>query len=319
MPAPQLHLTFGETLGRERLLAADLRAACAAEPRYTRLGAIFHDLAYYGNMIWMAIRYGLRRPAEESYWGAKIHYDRPDEFLAHFVANARSIDNELTRNERLAIVSGFCSHVALDLAMHPLVNYIARRDQRAEGGAESHHHRLAEKYHAMFYHLDTRDGVDLIGSPEMHEKTRVTKQTSIARLAAEKPLVDFAISTYELMWNDAPAREEWQGWVRSFQHFGILVGGYWARRNSRLMRTEENKRRYFQCPDFDFYEFWEAGRLRGIEIANKAFEYFERGVFDAGARAKFVADVAFDGTLAEPLGLRGPALPKVSGESQAAA
>src|SRR5262245_11798467 len=99
MPAPQLHLTFGETLGRERLLADELRAACAAEPRYTRLGSIFHDLAYYGNMAWMAIRYGLRRPAEESYWGAKVHYDRPDEFLSHFVATARAIDNELTRSE----------------------------------------------------------------------------------------------------------------------------------------------------------------------------------------------------------------------------
>src|SRR5215471_7978148 len=319
MPAPQLHLTFGETLGRERLLAPDLRSACAAEERYTRRGAIFHDLAYYGNMAWMAVRYGLRRPAEESYWGAKIHYDRPDEFLAHYVANARSIDNELTRNERLAIVAGFCSHVALDLAMHPLVNYIARRDQRAEGGAESHHHRLAEKYHAMFYHLATRENVDLIGSSEMHEKTRVTKQTSLLRLAVEKHLVDFAISSYQLMWDESPAREEWQGWVRSFAHFGVLVGGYWARRNSRLMRTDENRHRYFQCEDFDFYDFWEAGRVRGIEIANRAFEYFERGVFDVQARAKFVADVAFDGTLAEPLGLRGPALPKLSGETQAAA
>jgi hypothetical protein len=319
MPAPQLHLTFGETLGRERLLAPDLRAACAAEPRYTRLGAIFHDLAYYGNMAWMAVRYGLRRPAEESFWGAKIHYDRPDEFLAHYVANAASIDNELSRNERLAIVAGFCSHVALDLAMHPLVNYIARRDQRAEGGAESHHHRLAEKYHAMFYHLATRENVDLIGSSEMHEKTRVTKQTSLLRLGVEKHLVDFAISSYQLMWDESPTAEEWQGWVRSFAHFGVLVGGYWARRNSRLMRTDENRLRYFQCEDFDFYDFWEAGRVRGIEIANKAFEYFERGVFDAQARAKFVADVAFDGTLAEPLGLRGPALPKIAGASQAAA
>ena len=59
MPAPQLHLTFGETLGRERELCDDLRAACASEPRYTRLGAIFHDLAYYGNMALMAVRYGL--------------------------------------------------------------------------------------------------------------------------------------------------------------------------------------------------------------------------------------------------------------------
>src|SRR5438132_11846909 len=112
MPAPQLHLTFGEFLGREVELPDEMRAACANEPRYTRLGSIFHDLPYYGNMALMAIRYGLRRPAEESYWGTKLHYDRPDEFLARLVESARTIDAPLAQTERLAIVSGFCSHVA---------------------------------------------------------------------------------------------------------------------------------------------------------------------------------------------------------------
>src|SRR5947207_2397661 len=106
MPAPQLHLTFGETLAAEPLLAEELRSACSIEPRYVRLGSIFHDLPYYGNMPLMAIRYGLRRPAEESYWGTKIHYDRPDEFLAHFVATARTIEVALERSERLAVVAG---------------------------------------------------------------------------------------------------------------------------------------------------------------------------------------------------------------------
>src|SRR5258706_11340144 len=115
MPAPQLHLTFGERLGHEPRLVEPLREACRAEPRYTRLGAVFHDLAYYGNMVLMAIRYGLRLPAEESYWGRKIHEDRPDEFLAHFIMTSRTIRNPLTRHERLALITGMCSHVALDL------------------------------------------------------------------------------------------------------------------------------------------------------------------------------------------------------------
>src|SRR5262249_5109011 len=156
-------------------------------------------------------RYGLRRPAEESYWGTKVHYDRPDEFLSHFVATARTIDNPLTQSERLALVAGFCSHVALDLSMHPLVNYVARRDAANGLGAESHLHRLTEKYQAMFYHLDTM-GRDLIGSADMYKKTLVTKRTSLLRLAAEKPLVDFAVASYRAMWDDSPTPQKWMSW-----------------------------------------------------------------------------------------------------------
>ncbi|HZS40377.1 MAG TPA: hypothetical protein VFF06_26275 [Polyangia bacterium] len=314
MPAPQLHLTFAELLSREPRLDGALRAACRAEPRYTRLGAIFHDLAYYGNMALMAVRYGLRLPAEESPWGARVHEDRPDEFLARFVATARSIDNALTRDERLAIVAGLCSHVALDLSLHPLVNFLARRDRREQGGAESHHHRLAEKYHALFYHLDST-GRDLIGSgAELHEKTTVTKRSSLVWLAVEAPLVELALASYRAMWNDAPSRRQWMGWVRSFAHFGRMVGHRWALRNSLRLRTSANRRRYFICPEFNFYDFWEAGRLRGIHLANRACAFFERADFSDDARADFIRDVAFDGTLTDPIGRHGPKLPAVCGK-----
>ncbi|HJZ84675.1 MAG TPA: hypothetical protein VKN99_05860 [Polyangia bacterium] len=310
MPAPQLHLTFGETLGRETQLADEMRLAAGAEDRYVRLGAIFHDLPYYGNMALMAVRYGLRRPAEESYWGTKVHYDRPDVFLAHFVSTARTLEAPFTRSERLAIVAGFCSHVALDLSLHPLVNYIARRDTHELGGAESHHHRLSEKYHALFYHLDSR-GRDLLGSREIREKTRVTKRSSLLIRAAESSVVDLAVTAYRSMWNDSPSRKQFAGWVRSFAQFGRMVGGPMALRNSLRLRTPGNRAHYFHCREFNFYDFWEAGRARGIKIANRAFEYFEHADFSPEAQARFVADVAFDGSLAEPLGLYGPALPKL--------
>jgi hypothetical protein len=314
MPAPQLHLTFGETVAREPRLAEPLRVACRAEPRYTRLGAVFHDLPYYGNMVLMAIRYGLKRPAEESFWGWRIHADRPAEFVARFVETARTIDNPLTRDERLALVAGLCSHVALDLSLHPLVNYIARRDQAAFGGAESHHHRLAEKYHAMFYHLDTT-GRDLIGSREIHEKTTLAKRSSLVFLATERPLVELALASFRATWGASPSARQWMSWVRSFGHFGRMVGHRFAHKNSLRLRTAANHARYFRSSEFDFYDFWEIGRGRGIEIANRAFDFFERGDFSEDARARFVADVAFDGTLGEPLGLHGPSLPRLSSAS----
>src|SRR6185295_5260185 len=56
MPAPQFHLTFGELVARHPDIRPAMRAAVDAEPVYTHLGSIFHDLPYYGNMIAEAIR-----------------------------------------------------------------------------------------------------------------------------------------------------------------------------------------------------------------------------------------------------------------------
>jgi hypothetical protein len=307
MPAPQLHLTFAEELAREPALAAELRSAARREPRYLRLGSIFHDLAYYGNMPLIALRYGLRRPAEPSVWGYRIHYDRPDEFLACFMATAAGFTGPITRAERLALIAGMCSHAALDLSLHPLVNYIARRDAGRFGGAESHHHRLTEKYHSLFYHLDSR-GRDVIGTREMHDKTRVTKRSSLLRRTAEPALVDLALASYQAMWGEAPERREWAGWVRSFAQFGRMAGSWLPRRNSLKLRTPANRTRYFQSPQFDFYDFMAVARRRVVAIANCAFAYFDGADFSPAARARFIADLGFDGSLAEPQGAYGPRL-----------
>jgi hypothetical protein len=307
MPAPQLHLTFAEELPHETGLADELRVAAEHEPRYLRLGAIFHDLPYYGNMPLMALRYSLRRPAEPSVWGHRIHYDRPDEFLACFVATAREFPGPVTRAERLALIAGLCSHAALDLSLHPLVNHIARREVARKGGAESHHHRVTEQYHALFYHVDAR-GRDVIGTREMHDKTKVTKRSSIVRRAAEPALVDLALASYRAMWGEAPRRAEWTGWVRSFAQFGVLVGGWLSRQNSLKLRTPANRALYFQSREFDFYDFMAVARRRLVGIANRAHAYFDGGDFAGAARARFIADIGFDGSLAEPLGVYGPRL-----------
>ena len=57
MPAPQLHLTFGDLVQHNALCPPALRKACAAEPIYARFGSIFHDLPYYyAPMVFEAVR-----------------------------------------------------------------------------------------------------------------------------------------------------------------------------------------------------------------------------------------------------------------------
>src|SRR6185369_3576845 len=116
MPAPQFHLTFGSLVQHQSGINPMLRRACAQEPVYTRLGSIFHDLPYYGNMLVEAMRYGLQWEALDEPWSYRMHSVRPARFIASFIRAAATTPS-LGRNEGLALTGGIISHCALDLTL----------------------------------------------------------------------------------------------------------------------------------------------------------------------------------------------------------
>src|SRR5687767_15062752 len=125
MPAPQLHLTFGELVQHNPGVPLQLRRACAQEPTYTRLGSIFHDLAYYyAPMVFEAVRYGFGGAALDEPWGYRMHCVQPERLVASYI-RAAAAEPGLSPEEGLALVGGLLSHAALDLSLHPLVNYCA--------------------------------------------------------------------------------------------------------------------------------------------------------------------------------------------------
>jgi hypothetical protein len=306
MPAPQLHLSFGMLVKDQPGIHPALRHACAVEPIYVRLGSIFHDLPYYGNMLAEALRYGLRSPALDEPWAYRMHSVKPERFVASFVRAAATTPGPLTRDERLALVSGLLSHCALDLTLHPLVNYCARRDTAEHGGHESVHHRLTEKYHALFFHLE-RSGRDPIGTPEFRDWTRVVKHGSLVRAHVEAPIVQFMRDAYRGAYGDAPDGNSWAGWVRSFRHFGLLVSLPIARHNSQQKQQDPTLRpRYFENDVFRFWDFYACSERRVTELANLAYGYFDAGDFSTVAEDAFVRAARID-DLAEP-GLHHPEL-----------
>jgi hypothetical protein len=312
MPAPQFHLTFAELCGVDPQLDATIRDAMVAEPRYLRLGAIFHDLPYYTNMITMAVGYGLGRPAEVCPWGVRVHSDRAGRFARCFVESIAATEG-LTAAERVALVAGFFSHVALDLTLHPLVNYTARRDCRRYGGAETHHHRLTEKYHSMFFHIE-RLGDDIIGSRAFYEKTHLVKRSSFFRRNVERAVVEGARGAFLRTYGDAPSEQEWTGWVRTARHFGFLVSGVLARRNSRRLRTAEHRARYYECDDFHFDDFYAVSEVRARQLIELAVGYLLNGDFRASTAAEFDEAAAID-DLAYPRPVGLPPLPDALAES----
>lgn len=307
MPAPQLHLTFGELVADHDGIVPAMRRAARQEPVYTRLGSIFHDLPYYGNMIAEAIRYGLGRPAIDSPWSYRMHCMRPDRFVASYIRAAATTPG-FNSDERRALVAGLMSHCALDLTLHPLVNYCARRDTALLGGHESFHHRITEKYQALFFHIE-RFGDDVIGKREFRDKTMVVKQGSRTRPRAEPQIVALMREAYRHAYGNAPRGQLWVTWVRNFSHFGVSVANGFAAANSRKVRQNESLyRRYYKCDDFDFNAFYLHSERRVAELVNLAHAYFLAGDFSPAAEDRFCADAHID-NLADPDGIGLPSLP----------
>ena len=307
MPAPQLHLTFGDMVQHNSGVPSEMRRACAAEPVYARFGSIFHDLPYYyAPMVFDAVRYGLGAPALDEPWGYRVHSMRPDRLVASYIRAARTAP-ALSQQERLALVGGLLSHCAIDLAMHPLVNYCARRDVARFGGHESTHHRLTEKYQALFIHL-WRFGDDSIGTQAFAERARISKRGTVLSSNIEPALVYLALNAYRGAYGSAPQAQQFCRWVRNFKQFGILLSTPWVAKNSQRCRTDALRERYFHNEVFDTRAFFVAAEERLAKLTRLSLDYFTAGDFSPEAEDAFCRAAGID-DLAEPTPVDIPPLP----------
>lgn len=307
MPAPQLHLTFGDLVQHNAGVPSAMRKACAAEPAYARLGAIFHDLPYYyAPMVFEAVRYGLGAPALDEPWGYQIHCVHPERLVASYIRAAHSVPT-FSEAERLALIGGLLSHCAIDLAMHPLVNYCARRDVQRYGGHESTHHRMTEKYQALFLHL-WRLGYDPLGSAAFAQRARITKRGTSLTVRVEPAIVYLALNAYRGAYGTAPAALQFCRWVRNFRQFGILLSAPFVAKNSMRSRTDALRERYFQNEVFDCREFFAAAEQRLGKLAWLGYEYYCAGDFSPAAEDAFCQASGID-DLAEPRPVDLPPLP----------
>ena len=299
MPSATMHVTHAEHLCAEPALAAPLRQAMCDEATCTRLGAVFVDLPFYTNIVKMMLGYWLEMPAETCPFAQRMHRYHPDLFAWHFLCEAHR-DAPLSREKRLSILGGFFSHIALDLEIHPLVNWVARRDLIRYGGNESHHHRLTEKYQSLFFHRLLR-GRDIVGTREVFtETTRIVDHSAFFRVNPDPPVIRWCADLLGGFFHEsAPSMRQLAGWVRAFRHFGFMVSMPWAKENSNRLGNETNRRRYFDSDEFSFMEHYKRGYERSIALMNQAYAVFEAGDFSTPARNAFLSRARI-GDLAEP-------------------
>lgn len=288
MPGASLHLTHSELLAEETRLPATLRQAMSEEITYTRLGAVFPDLPFYTNIVAMMLNYWLEMPAENCPLGWQMHRYNPQLFAWHFLASTKR-EHILDEKKRLALLGGFFSHVALDLEIHPLVNWISRRDAQNNGGHESHHHRLVEKYQSLFFHRDF-EGRDILGRSRFFlERAYVTEKPPFFRLNLDQPIVHWSTDMLRGYFLEAgPTSQQFAHHLRAFRHFTFMVSLPPLRKNSDKLGTPAARQHYYECEEFSFPQYWQYGYERSVQLLSLAYEFYANGDFSEERRDYFL-------------------------------
>jgi hypothetical protein len=277
-----------------------LRAAMQREIIYTRLGATFVDLPFYTNIWTMMLGYYLEHPAEPCPFAQRMHRDRPDLFTWHVLQVCRRESSALSEAQRLAFLGGFLSHVALDLELHPLVNWCARRDVILHGGVESHQHRLAEKYQSLFFHREVL-GADILGVPRLFtEQTQIVEHTAFFNLVTDRPVIRWSADLLaEFCRGEAPGPRDLASWIRAFRHFALSISLPIAKENSNRLGNAENRALYYDNADFRFMDHYRRAHARSVELLELAHAIWRSGDLSPESKASFLQRAQIT-NLAEP-------------------
>jgi hypothetical protein len=309
MPGATLHLTHVDLLGSDPAAAPLLGQAMARQPVAARLGGLVIDLPFYTSFPRMMLGYWLQMPAEHCAYGAQLHSHHPGRLAWRFVCRAAR-ENGLPRDQRLALLGGFLAHAALDQELHPLINWCAQRDLERHGGHESHHHRLAEKYQSLFFHQELLGG-DPIGTPELYRRrSLILRRPSLIWPREGDPALRWLADLLALHlpgWGPGPRQLALR--VRAFRQFILAVSAPWARVNSRNKATAENRLRYYDNPDFAFFDHWRRGYRRSLELLDLAARVLREGDLSEGSRRAFLRRASITDLASPPA----PSLPPFRG------
>ena len=214
MPAEGIHLTALREAAFSGALAAEPRRAIVRYEDAARLGAIVLDLPYFDRYLEEVVRYALRLPPQASPWGAAVHERAAVPIVRALLERARS-----ERSQRLlALALGAASHAALDRALHPLINALARRF--AQGRSHDEAHREVEKFQSICFH-EAYFGRDRMGTPGIVRLVAVPA----VELLADPPVADALEAAYRAGVGEAEVQGALQRMALGYERHARLLGG----------------------------------------------------------------------------------------------
>jgi hypothetical protein len=212
VPAEGVHLTALREAMAAPALTPAVRRRLVRDDDAARLGAILVDLPYFHQFLGEVVRYMTGLPAKPSPWGATLH-----DGGAILLLNALL---DVARRERddviAAIALGLASHCAIDRALHPLINALARKFRG--GSTHDASHREVEKFQSICFH-ERYLGRDTMGTAS------ITGYLMI-RLAShlDERRCRFVREAWRNALGSAPSAGEFAGYRRGYRAHTRLLG-----------------------------------------------------------------------------------------------
>jgi hypothetical protein len=204
------------------------------------------------------VRYLTGLPGRPSAWGAAIHEGGAVALLHSLLAVARR-----ERDEDLAAIAlGLASHCAIDRALHPLINALAR----AYPAGRNHDaaHREVEKFQSVCFH-EQYLGRDTMGTPVLARHLAVQLANRFD---------DRLGRSLREAWADAlgsaPGAREFAGFVRGYRTHARLLGTSLGARIAPPAAKEAARPRYLHGPWGTFEALLEAAIRRSLAVLEAA-------------------------------------------------
>jgi Zinc dependent phospholipase C len=277
MPAEAIHLTaLREAVASPRLDAGPRRRVLRHEDE-ARLGAILVDLPYFDRYAAEVIRYLLSIPARSSPWGAILHEGGAIALLGAVLEVARE-----RRDDRVAAMAlGLASHLAMDRALHPLINALARRFPDGDHGSS---HREVEKFQSICFH-EMYFGRDLMGRPGIERYLTIHATGELRGGTLARAILD----AFARAFARAPSPRELARLGRGYRAHGRLLGSPLGRRIAPPAAKDQARPRFLHGGWGDFAAHLAAAIEASVPIINAA-----GAVLDASLRDVAAARAALD-------------------------
>jgi hypothetical protein len=271
MPAEGIHLTALREAMASPALAASVRHRLARHEDAARFGALVPDLAYFRRYVLEVIRYVARVPARPSRWGAAIHDGGAVALLGSVLRIARrERDDELA-----AIALGLASHCAIDRALHPLINALARAHPVGRNHDASH--REVEKFQSICFH-EQYLGRDTMGTPA------ITAYLTIQLANRFDERLDRLLRE---AWADAlgsaPSAHELRDFVRGYRAHAWLLGTRLGKRIAPPAAKDEARPRYLYGAWGTFESLLDAAVAGSIGVLDAAGAVLDASTADVEA------------------------------------
>lgn len=293
MPAEAVHLSaLADTLS-DASIAVKRITDGPERLSATRLGAVMVDLPYFDEFALAVLNFLRKRAQKHSPWGDIFHHGTPISVGRRLgeraVALGRSAATKDTGAILQALALGYMCHAAVDTAMHPMVNRLARARQQTHGGAHSRQHQEVEKFQSILFH-EQRFGFDFMGSLHLYRYISVE-----GSLLGRASLLQSAVrEVLHAEHQHSPSAEELRRWVRGYRTYTLLLASPLGK--TIAPRADKERERAPLFDDLAFPRLFAEAVAQSRRWVAAFTDYLVDGSFDDSARAA-LAKIIPEGTI----------------------